>query len=154
MRIMPLAIVQLLVLSIPLSAQGGRRAGAASAGGAGCAQPLATLGPRCARYFPDSLKLTDAQNQSIARLRENFRKAHASQLQQLRSYGQYGKSAGKTGSSAALSGAVSAQGDSLRKTLRVAQKQLELQVESTLNPRQLAFVKAGRPAKRAGKRKP
>lgn len=140
-------------VSHPLVAQGARRAITASAGGASCAQPIAGLGPRCARYFPDSLKLTDAQNQSISRLRENFMKAHASQMQQLRSYGQYGQSAGQTGSSAARSGSVTAQGDSLRVALRAAQKQLEVQIEGTLTPGQLAFVKAGQPQKR-GRRKP
>lgn len=137
-----------------LTAQGARRAITASAGGASCAQPIAGLGPRCARYFPDSLKLTDAQNQSIARLRESFTKAHASQLQQLRSYTQYGQSAGQTGQPAARSGAMTTQGDSLRKSLRAAQKQLEQQVEGTLTPAQLNFIKAGRQTKRGAPRKP
>jgi Spy/CpxP family protein refolding chaperone len=135
----------LAVPAASLSGQGARRAITASAGGASCAQPIASPGPRCAKYFPDSLKLTDAQNQAIARLRENFTKAHAAQLQQLRSYSQYGMSAGQTGQAAARSGAVTAQGDSLRKTLRDAQKQLEQQVEATLTKSQFAFVKPPQP---------
>jgi Spy/CpxP family protein refolding chaperone len=137
----------------PLPAQGSRRAITASAGGASCAQPIAAFAARCARYFPDSLKLTDAQNQNIVRLRENFTRDHASQLQQLRSYTQYAQSAGQTGASAARSGAMTVQGDSLRAVLRAAQKQLDVQIEETLTPGQLAFVKAGQPVKR-GKKKP
>jgi Spy/CpxP family protein refolding chaperone len=145
----------LLVFTSPsLAAQGARHTITASANGASCAQPIAGNGPRCARYFPDSLKLTDAQNQSITRLRENFARDHASQFQQLRSYGQYGQSAGQTGSSAARSGAITVQGDSLRAALRAAQKMLDVQIEKTLTTGQLAFVKAGQGTKRGGKRKP
>ena len=140
--------------SEPLAAQRGRRAITASAGGASCAQPIAAPGPRCARYFPDSLKLTDAQNQSIVRLRENFARAHSSELQQLRSYNQYGQSAGQAGSAAARSGTMTAQGDSIRKSLRAAQKALEQQVEATLTPGQRAFITANKPAKRGTPRRP
>jgi Spy/CpxP family protein refolding chaperone len=138
----------------PLAAQGGRRAITASAGGASCAEPIASPGPRCAKYFPDSLRLTDAQNQKISSLRQNFAKAHASELAQLRSYNQYSQSAGQTGQAAARSGAVTSQGDSIRKSLRAAQKQLEQQVQATLTPGQLNFVQANKPAKRGAPRRP
>lgn len=141
-------------VSQSLAAQGSRRAITASANGADCAQPLATAGPRCARYFPDSLKLTDAQKQGITRLRENFARDHAAALQQLRSYNQYGQSAGQAGSPAARSGTMTAQGDSLRKALRSAQKTLEQQVEATLTPGQRAFITANKPAKRGAGRRP
>jgi len=150
-RSLIIIIAILLCVSHTLDAQGERRAITASAGGASCAQPIAALGPRCAKYFPDSLRLTDAQNQSIARLRENFTRTHAAQLQQLRSYSQYGASAGQTGSAAARSGAMTAQGDSLRQVLRVAQKQLEQQIEGTLTPGQVAFVKGSKVGKKGRK---
>src|SRR5471032_1521529 len=125
-----------LCISQPLAAQGGRRTGGGVAPAAGCATPLASPGPRCMRPFPDSLALTAAQKQSIASLRETFAKAHASELAQLRQYGQYGRSAGQTGAPAARSGAMPAQADSIRRALRPAQKQLELLEEATLTPAQ------------------
>jgi hypothetical protein len=137
----------------PIAAQG-RRTITAAPTGASCAQPLASPGPRCARYFPDSLKLSDAQNQSITRLRETFARDHATELAQLRQYGQYNRSAGQTGTPAARSGSMTAQGDSIRKALRPAQKQLEQQVEATLTPAQLQFTKADRPTKRGTPRRP
>jgi hypothetical protein len=143
-----------LCISQPLAAQGGRRTGGGAAPATGCATPLASPGPRCVRPFPDSLALTAAQKQSIASLRENFAKAHAAEFAQLRQYGQYGRSAGQTGSPAARSGAMPAQADSIRKALRPAQKQLELREEATLTPAQQQYVKAGRPTKRGAPRRP
>lgn len=108
----------------------------------------------CPPFFPDSLALTPAQKQQIVTLRANFAQTHSAELAQLRSIEQNARQARQSGQTDDQVRAIQVQAEPIRKGLREPEQALQVKVEATLTPGQLAWMKAHMPPGRGGRGRP
>ncbi len=108
----------------------------------------------CPPYFPDSLALTPAQKQQIVNLRTNFAQTHSAELAQLRSIEENARQARQSGQTDDQVRAIQAQAAPIRTGLREPEQAMQVKIEATLTPGQLAWMKAHMPPGRGARGRP